>query len=93
MIKPYLNGLELTWIVLLHKKGKLLNLTQSYRIPRAVHDVAMGIVRRISKRRYKEWAPRTRKGSLTYYHEMKDERLNMGSGDWMVFSENKTHVK
>ena len=30
--------------------GKILNLTQSYRIPRAVHDVAMKIIGRVSNR-------------------------------------------
>ena len=69
------------------QKGKLLNLTQSYRVPKLVHDVAMGIVRRISKRRYKEWSPRTEKGALSYYHSMKD--LDMASGDWMVLARTK----
>ena len=40
------------------QKGKLLNLTQSYRIPRAVHDVAMNIVGKISNRLHKEWKPK-----------------------------------
>jgi len=41
------------------QKGKILSLTQSYRIPRAVHDLAMGLVGRISNRLHKEWKPRT----------------------------------
>jgi superfamily I DNA/RNA helicase len=47
----------------------------------------MGIVRRISKRRHKEWSPRTEKGALSYYHSMKD--LDMASGDWMVLARTK----
>ena len=34
--------------------GKFLKLTESHRVPRIVHDVAMKIVKRISKRHYKE---------------------------------------
>ena len=38
--------------------GKFLRLTESLRVPRVVHDVAMNIVRRISKRHHKEWSPK-----------------------------------
>ena len=64
--------------------GKILNLTQSYRVPGVVHDVAMGIVKRISKRLHKEWAPRNKSGLLSYYHEFQD--VNMSSGKWFVLA-------
>lgn len=66
------------------QKGKILNLTQSYRIPRAVHDLAMGIVKRISNRIYKEWKPRTHEGMLSYYNEFQD--IDMRTGNWLVLA-------
>jgi len=64
--------------------GKLLNLTQSRRIPRAIHDFALGIIKRVSKRRYKEWAPRDHEGSLKFHDDIKD--INMSSGKWLVLT-------
>ena len=64
--------------------GKLLNLTQSRRIPRAIHDFALGIIKRVSNRRYKEWAPRDHQGSLKFHDDIKD--LDMSSGEWYVLS-------
>ena len=64
--------------------GKILNLTESYRVPGVVHDLAMGIVKRISKRLHKEWAPRSKSGLLSYYHEFKD--VDMSSGKWFVLA-------
>ena len=64
--------------------GKLLNLTQSRRIPRAIHDFALGIIKRVSKRRYKEWGPRDYQGSLNFYDDIKG--LNMSSGEWLILT-------
>ena len=66
------------------QSGKLLNLTQSRRIPRAVHDFALSIIKRVSKRRYKEWAPRDHEGSLKFHDDIKD--INMSSGNWLVLT-------
>jgi DNA helicase-2/ATP-dependent DNA helicase PcrA len=64
------------------QKGRLLNLTQSYRVPRAVHDIAMNIVGRISNRIHKEWKPRVHEGSLSYYHDF--QNIDMSKGEWLV---------
>ncbi len=64
------------------QKGKLLNLTQSYRVPRVVHDVAMNIVGRISNRIYKEWKPKVHEGALSYYHDF--QTIDMSQGEWLV---------
>ena len=64
--------------------GKLLNLTQSRRIPRAIHDFALNIIKRVSKRRYKEWAPRDYQGSLNFHDDIKG--LNMSSGEWLILT-------
>tara|TARA_B100000029_G_C17575680_1_gene958089 strand:+ start:1150 stop:2640 length:1491 start_codon:yes stop_codon:yes gene_type:complete len=66
------------------QKGKFLNLTQSYRVPRVVHDVAMGIVGRISNRLHKKWAPKTEQGMLSYYNDF--QTVDMSKGDWLVLA-------
>ena len=66
------------------QKGRLLNLTQSYRIPRAVHDVAMNIVGRISNRIHKQWKPKTERGLLSYYYEF--QNVDMSQGEWLVLA-------
>ena len=69
------------------QKGKLLNLTQSYRIPRVVHDVAMNIIGRVSNRLKKEWQPKTTEGKLSYYNEFKN--IDFTSGKWLVLARTK----
>ena len=64
--------------------GKFLKLTESHRVPRIVHDVAMKIVKRISKRHYKEWKPKNKSGLLSYYHSFQD--IDMSSGEWYVLA-------
>jgi DNA helicase-2/ATP-dependent DNA helicase PcrA len=64
--------------------GKILNLTQSYRIPRAVHDVAMKIIGRVSNRLAKKWEPRTYAGTLKRYHDF--EQVDMMKGEWLVLA-------
>jgi len=64
--------------------GKFLKLTQSMRVPRVVHDVAMNIVKKISKRHHKEWAPKNKSGQLSYYYEFQD--VDMSSGEWFVLA-------
>ena len=69
------------------QKGKLLNLTQSYRIPKVVHDVAMNIIGRVSNRLKKEWQPRTVEGKLSYHNEFKN--IDFSSGKWLVLARTK----
>jgi len=64
--------------------GKILNLTQSYRIPRAVHDVAMKIIGRVSNRLAKKWQPRTHAGTVKSYHDF--EHVDMTKGEWLVLA-------
>ena len=81
MAKTIWNNTEDSFIT---QKGKLLNLTQSRRIPRAIHDFALGIIKRVSNRRYKEWAPRDHEGSLRFHDDIKD--VDMSSGNWLVLA-------
>jgi DNA helicase-2/ATP-dependent DNA helicase PcrA len=64
--------------------GKIVQLTQSYRIPQVVHDVASRIVNKIQHRLPKEWRPKTQRGLLSYYDEFKN--INMKHGNWLVLA-------
>jgi DNA helicase-2/ATP-dependent DNA helicase PcrA len=64
--------------------GKIMQLTQSYRIPRVVHDVASRIVNKIQNRLPKEWLPKTQRGLLSYYDDF--EQVNMKQGNWLVLA-------
>ena len=64
--------------------GKIMQLTQSYRIPQVVHDVASSIVNKIQKRLPKKWRPKTQRGLLSYYDDF--EQVNMKQGNWLVLA-------
>ena len=64
--------------------GKIMQLTQSYRIPQVVHDVASRIVNKIQNRLPKEWLPKTQRGLLSYYDDF--EQVNMKQGNWLVLA-------
>ena len=66
------------------QKGKIMQLTQSYRIPQVVHDIASKIVTRIQNRLPKEWRPKTQRGLLSYYDDF--EEVNMKQGNWLVLA-------
>ena len=67
--------------------GRLMQLTQSYRIPQVVHDVASRIVNKIQNRLPKEWRPKTQRGLLSYYDDF--EQVNMKQGNWLVLARTK----
>ena len=69
------------------QKGKFLNLTQSYRIPRKVHDIAMKIIGRVSNRLAKKWTPKTHQGAVRRYADF--ENVDMSKGDWLVLARTK----
>jgi superfamily I DNA/RNA helicase len=64
--------------------GKIMQLTQSYRVPQVVHDIASKIVTRIQNRLPKEWRPKTQRGLLSYYYDF--EQVNMKEGNWLVLA-------
>jgi len=64
--------------------GKFIRLMQSHRIPKKVHDIAMKIVSRISKRLPKDWKPKTVQGSLTRYSNF--ENVDISKGEWIVLA-------
>ena len=64
--------------------GKIMQLTQSYRIPQVVHDIASRIINKIQNRLPKEWRPKTQRGLLSYYDDF--EQVNMKQGSWLVLA-------
>jgi DNA helicase-2/ATP-dependent DNA helicase PcrA len=64
--------------------GKLIQLTQSYRVPQVVHDIASKIVTKIQNRLPKQWRAKTQRGLLSYYDDF--EQINMKQGNWLVLA-------
>ena len=60
-------------------------LSQSYRIPRRVHDVAENVVRRITRRFPKRYEPREEPGNVTRITTINS--LDMAQGDWLILSQ------
>ena len=65
-------------------KGNYHPLTQSYRIPAKVHNLAMNIINKIHNRIDKTWQPKTNQGSLQKHFDV--ESIDMRKGDWLVLS-------
>ena len=67
-------------------KGKIIQLTQSYRIPKSVHKVAENVIKRVKERRPKEWIPREEEGSIQYHRSY--EHIDFSEGEWLVLARN-----
>ena len=65
-------------------KGTYLPLTQSYRIPTKVHNLAMNIINKITNRIPKTWQPKTNEGTLHRHFDV--DSIDMTTGDWLVLS-------
>ena len=71
--------------------GKILNLTQSMRIPRKIHDYAIKIIERVSNRLHKEWKPKAHEGAISKYWNFED--INMNKGNWLVLTRTRHQLK
>ena len=67
-------------------EGKTTYLNQSYRVPRKVHDIALGVVKRIGNRKEKVWQPKTEEGSVSYHNSF--EHVDISTGDWLFLARN-----
>ena len=67
-------------------KCKNSYLKQSYRVPRKVHDVALGIVKRIGSRKEKVWEPKTEEGTVNFHTSF--EHVDISQGDWLFLARN-----
>ena len=73
------------------QKGKILNLTQSVRIPKKIHEYAMRIIERVSNRLPKNWQPKAHEGFITKHWNFED--INMKKGNWLVLSRTRHQLK
>ncbi|MGA0426607.1 MAG: UvrD-helicase domain-containing protein [Alphaproteobacteria bacterium] len=60
-------------------------LSQSYRVPKAVHNIAEGVVRRIARRFPKKYEPREEAGNVTRVNTINS--LDMTQGSWLILSQ------
>lgn len=61
-------------------------LKQSYRIPRAVHDLAETISSKIQHRTKKDYLPKNSEGSVEYWRSL--QGIDMSSGSWLLLARN-----
>ena len=73
------------------QKGKILNLTQSVRIPKKIHEYAMKIIERVSHRLPKNWQPKAHAGTITKHWNFED--INMKEGNWLVLTRTRHQLK
>jgi DNA helicase-2/ATP-dependent DNA helicase PcrA len=67
-------------------EGNIIQLTQSYRIPKAVHKVAEDVIKRVKERRTKKWIPREEEGSINYHRSY--EHIDFSEGEWLILARN-----
>ena len=67
-------------------KGNNTYLKQSYRVPRKVHDIALGVVKRIGNRKEKVWEPKKEEGTVS--HHTSFEHVDISKGDWLFLARN-----
>ena len=60
-------------------------LSQSFRVPRQVHTIAEGVVRRITRRFPKRYEPRDEPGNVTRIDTITG--LDMSQGTWLILSQ------
>ena len=60
-------------------------LSQSYRVPRTVHQIAQGVARRIKVRRPKYYDPKPEEGSV--HRIFQPDMDKFAHGDWMVMGQ------
>lgn len=66
-------------------------LDQSYRIPSVVHDFSWDIIRRVAKRREKQFKPAVHQGSISYHNDI--EHVDMSHGTWLLLARNVYMLK
>jgi len=73
--------------LLIDAPGEARVLGHSYRLPRAVYDVAASIVQKINKRVPKVWEPRDEAGAVHHVGDVSD--LPLESGTWYLLARNR----
>ena len=66
------------------QKGKIVELKESVRVPKIVHEFANKIINRIKNRLPKNWNPKAHKGALSRYWNFED--IDMNNKNWLVLT-------
>ncbi len=66
------------------QKGKILELKESVRVPKVIHEFANKIINRIKNRLPKNWNPKAHKGHLSRYWNFED--IDMNNKHWLVLT-------
>ena len=66
------------------QKGKIVELKESVRVPKVVHEFANKIINRIKNRLPKNWNPKAHRGALSRYWNFED--IDMNNENWLVLT-------
>ena len=66
------------------QKGKILELKESVRVPKVIHEFANKIINRIKNRLPKNWNPTAHKGHLSRYWNFED--IDMNNKNWLILT-------
>ena len=66
------------------QKGKILELKESVRVPKVIHEFANKIINRIKNRLPKNWNPKAHKGHLSRYWNFED--IDMNNKNWLILT-------
>jgi len=71
---------------LIDLSGSRLILTQSYRVPKKVQEIADTVAQRISVRVEKHWKAREAEGQVDFVNNL--DEVDMSKGDWLLLARN-----
>ena len=77
--------------IFINLEGIADHQTQSRRVPRKVHNLALSILDNIDERREKIWEPRAADGAV--YENLELEDMFFDSGEWMVLTRTNDQMK
>lgn len=66
--------------------GDVEVLDNSFRVPMLAQDMALDIVRQITNRRRKVWAPKPIQGSVTWHNDL--DSVPLDAGEWLLLVRN-----
>ena len=72
-------------------RGVIDAQTQSVRVPRAVHKVALSILEHVQERLEKEWQPRDYEGEVIDHLDLPD--IDLSKGQWLILTRTNEQMK
>ena len=70
------------------QKGKIIELKESRRVPKKIHELANSIIGRVNNRVEKSWNPKQHEGKLSSYDHFED--VDMSTGKWLVLTRTRS---